>query len=390
MTKNRSANSTIKGYFYQFDHFILQLLNCDNDNDIITVEGVEDVDIKAASEIKLIQCKYFERTEYNHSVIGEALRHLYNHFATSVNKCNYTLYGYYSKGQEKLSIPISRTDFKANFMSLKAFEGATLDDVTIDDFLSHLTVNNRALKYEDQEIQIINKIRSICECSEYVAENHFYNNALRIIKDISVEPDISNRSISKGDFLNKIRTQDVLFNHWFMEKKSLDQYCRMVKKEFFSPTNLSPTERFILIDVDSNITVTDIKTLICNIAKKLSRLSKREATPFCPYIYLNNISDTKVSNILNLIVKDDIVFIDGYDYKDAIFSAKSIVKVANYQNEIKFKIVYNTERLIDIFNANSKTKEIYQFYLTKYYYTNAEHKHEKILISRTEDINKII
>jgi hypothetical protein len=62
---NRSADSTIKGYFYQFDFTILQILNA-SDNDEITVEGIEDVDISNINETIAIQCKYYESTEYNH------------------------------------------------------------------------------------------------------------------------------------------------------------------------------------------------------------------------------------------------------------------------------------------------------------------------------------
>ena len=46
MAKERSAIATIKGYYYQFDYFILQLLKCNNETDSICIEGIEDVDLK--------------------------------------------------------------------------------------------------------------------------------------------------------------------------------------------------------------------------------------------------------------------------------------------------------------------------------------------------------
>ncbi len=39
--KDRNAVSTLKGYFYQFDFSILQLLNLDNMADKVTIEGYE-------------------------------------------------------------------------------------------------------------------------------------------------------------------------------------------------------------------------------------------------------------------------------------------------------------------------------------------------------------
>lgn len=43
-TRSREAISTIKGYYYQFDYFILQLLQLRDDDDSVRIEGIEDVD----------------------------------------------------------------------------------------------------------------------------------------------------------------------------------------------------------------------------------------------------------------------------------------------------------------------------------------------------------
>ncbi|WP_431067029.1 hypothetical protein [Methylotuvimicrobium sp.] len=61
---DRIADSTIKGFLYQFNKTILEIANAD-DEDVITVEGVvEDVDVLSASgELEAIQCKYHESKE---------------------------------------------------------------------------------------------------------------------------------------------------------------------------------------------------------------------------------------------------------------------------------------------------------------------------------------
>lgn len=58
MPHSRVADSTIKGFIYQFNKTILEIL--DSTTAIIHVEGiVEDVDIyKADNSIRAIQCKY--------------------------------------------------------------------------------------------------------------------------------------------------------------------------------------------------------------------------------------------------------------------------------------------------------------------------------------------
>ena len=60
---DRTATDTIKGYFYQFDLSILQLLELDDESDKITVEGIEDIDIDNATTQTAIQCKYHESVE---------------------------------------------------------------------------------------------------------------------------------------------------------------------------------------------------------------------------------------------------------------------------------------------------------------------------------------
>lgn len=57
----RAAVDTIKGYFYQFDFTIIKLLELSNDTNTIVVEGIEDIDIKTATDETAVQCKYYAK-----------------------------------------------------------------------------------------------------------------------------------------------------------------------------------------------------------------------------------------------------------------------------------------------------------------------------------------
>lgn len=74
MSRGRDAIDTITGYYYQFDYYILQLLNLTKDTDTVIIEGVEDVDISEDGIQKAVQCKYYAKTEYNHSIIASPIR----------------------------------------------------------------------------------------------------------------------------------------------------------------------------------------------------------------------------------------------------------------------------------------------------------------------------
>ncbi|MCP8647834.1 hypothetical protein NKX15_02815 [Streptococcus suis] len=97
MVKTRSANETIKGYFYQFDTAILKLLEEENEDAIIVVEGVEDVDIEKDNGSQFIQCKYYEKTSFNNGLIKGPIREMYKHFLVHRKDKNfiYKIYGFY-------------------------------------------------------------------------------------------------------------------------------------------------------------------------------------------------------------------------------------------------------------------------------------------------------
>lgn len=392
MARSRSATATIKGYYYQFDYFIHKLLNCGNDTDTVCVEGIEDIDINTALETTAIQCKYYAGTEYNHSIIAEPIKYMLDDFLnTSTPRIRYKLYGYYSSGQTKLTLPLTCDSFKSNFLKLKVFSGVELEDDIIHDFLSMLEIDINASDYDKQIADIINSLKSTFSCNEFDAEYYYYNNSLRLVKELSIDPDISKRTISKKVFLDQINKKEALFNEWFISLKGIDNYCSKIKREYFSQTNLSPHERFFLIECDSLISDTEIKTLLISIGRKYSKISsRRDPSTFCPYIYIHNLNPDRLKNILKNLHDDEYIFIDGYDYKNSEFSVKSICRKATYHNQIKLKFIYSLDSLTDIFAYTRITKEIYQFYVDKAFYENDVHKHIKIPIDKMNNLIKIL
>ena len=66
----RQADSTIKGYIYQFNKSILEIL-LSSEDELIIVEGViEDIDIQSVTSTTTIQCKYHEDQNYSISSIA--------------------------------------------------------------------------------------------------------------------------------------------------------------------------------------------------------------------------------------------------------------------------------------------------------------------------------
>lgn len=115
---NRDATDTIKGYFYQFDHYIMEILKSPNENAPVYTEGIEDIDIVNLNKTIAVQCKYYEKTTYNHSVIKESILFMLRHYKENKDKnIFHHIYGHYKSGKEKLPKDLDIEFLKTHFLT---------------------------------------------------------------------------------------------------------------------------------------------------------------------------------------------------------------------------------------------------------------------------------
>ena len=397
----RSATATIAGYIYQFDYTIKCLLDLSNDNDFVDIENIEDIDVHSCTENTAIQCKYYEKTEYNHSITAKPIRLMLSHYASVKNDTtqpvDYILKGFYQSGQEKLTTPITVDFLKNHFLTYtekgtkqKHHDNLGLSDNDLTDFLSKLTIDINAEKDSIQFQSIISKLKLLFSCDDFEAEHHYYNNALKVVSHTAKQSDINQRRITKRDFINQINKKEILFNKWFVEKKGEKSYYAELRKKYF--TTLNANERFFLIEVASNFSKQDLKDLLLTISDKWAKISKREVNPFCPYIYLHNIKEADLIELKTELSNDNLRFIDGYDFKGALFSQQSLTQSANHKNQIKLKFIDTIDNLKLVLQIKGKTQEIYQFYLSESFFEpdNEYKKHIKIQVKDLLSVKEII
>jgi hypothetical protein len=401
---DRTAIDTIKGYFYQFDFSILKILELPNDTDSVIIEGIEDLDIKTATEENAVQCKYYSKTEYNHSVISKPIRLMLSHYSEvkngTKNRINYNLYGFYQSGQHKLTLPIDIDFLKNNFLTytkdkVKYYhhEDLGLSDIDLNDFLNLLTININALEYDAQLNQVFESLKLCFNCTAFEAEHFFYNNSLKVIKEIAIESDINDRRVRKLDFIRRIDSKNILFNEWFIQFKGEKRFFADLRAKYFSALNTSPFERFFLIEISHiGYSRAELKELLFLISKKWSKISKRESKPFCPYVYIHNLTHNELVELKSEMYDDDFVIIDGFDFAGSAFSPKSILRKANFNNQIKLKFVNEINHLILTINEIKKSKYVFQFYLNNPFFEleQPSTKHTKIQIKKISDIKEII
>lgn len=400
---DRSAVDTIKGYFYQFDLSIKKILELPTENDYVDIECIEDIDIYTVNDTTATQCKYYAKTEYNHSVIKPAVMHMLSHYKNNNNagsaKIEYYIYGHYASGQEKLNWPISLDFLKENFLTYTKSKVTHyhhlelgLSNQELQDFLSRITIDNNSISFEQQFNEIINLLTTKFKCKQFEAEYFYYNNALRIIREKSILQNPSDRRLTKKDFLTLIDTSKILFDVWFVAKKGKIEHFKKLRETYFSPLNISKKNRLFLIDAtDQTIQLYQIIDVISVIQKKWSKISKYEPSPFCPFIHVYGLPDDKLF-LLKKTIYQNIKFIDGFDYHSADFNPISLLTEPSLQNSIKLKFIHKLEHVTEIINASKQITHIFQFYTTIEFfnYENTIVKHLKIQISSIEDIKEIV
>lgn len=403
--KDRSAVDTIRGYFYQFDLTILSLLQLRDKTASIDVENIEDIDITQCEETTAIQCKYYDKTEYNHSLISKPIRYMLADFkqrlGSNRSRIKYHIYGKFHSGQDKLALPFDAVFLKKHFLTYKlkgqqhyyhAEEGISDEDLA--EFISFLTIDITGKTIKDQYVGILSALKNIFRCCEFEAEHYYYNNALHCIRDLATNSDAGCRRISKETFLNRINEKRILFNRWFIELKGRKAFLDSIRKQYFlCGLNTSPFERFFLIDCAlPGYDRASLKSILMIIQKKWSKLSPREPQSFCPYVLLHNLNEPELIQLKSELHAEGCFCIDGVDFQGALFSPNSLCRQATYGNGIKLKIINHLQCIEPLVAEIRKTKEIYQFFFTAPFFEphTKSIKHVKVQLESLLDIEEVV
>ena len=411
MSKPRSAISTIKGYFYQFDKSILEILEQSNETDMVTIEGIEDIDIENSDERNFIQCKYYEKTDFDNSIIRKPIQLMFRHYLenrTDPKDKNFTyrLYGYYNKGHEKL-LELTTENLKTYFLDFSKFgvidesgnsnyqiknkKGEvifeeTVEDDDIEDFKNHLFIDIKADSYENQIEKIKSKIQN--DLSDYSEEDIelIYFNALKIIKDLACEHNIEKRQISKKEFWDRIKTKNYYFERWMSELLEWKNYKKNIHKKYFPRvSNLSPAHRFFILDCQGE-SVNNVKNVISEISRKYSRLIHQ----FSPYVYLyNTLNVDFVTELKEKLYEDGCFFKDGFPFKNSKFRFQEMLIKPDKFNRISVRILEHPINLSIVLQKLVEVERVDQLPINLYIFNKSNQLNLEIGNLDNRDYSKI-
>ena len=377
--KDRSATATIKGYFYQFDQTIVRLLESSKNASVI-VEGIEDIDLNDGEDSAFVQCKYYEGTEYNHSVIKDAVINMLKHFHSmgcpDSQTFKYRLYGHYRSGHSKLIHPFDDTFLKNNFLTYtrsktehKVHEELSITLSQLASFRTLLDIDLNAPSYEDQQKKVIQLlIAEIAGCTAEDAQIFYYPNAINVIQGLAVEADELRRKITKENFLKNINRKDIIFNLWIQQKFGAAYFAKLIRRKFFTSnaTKMSKASRIFVFDMEGENQVSKTAEMLIKLGEFFSH-REHVRTPsqdrFCPYVLLRGVTPAELIEIKSCLWRQGVQFNDGYPFHGADFSAALLAADPTKENLSLIKFIPSDDQLAPIVSAiTGLVIEIYDFY----------------------------
>lgn len=261
--KSRAADATIKGYHYQFDKTILEILRSTN-NQPVKVEGLEDVDIHDMGALICIQCKYLKAQKYGDPHLREPLAEMIRSYVArpaGTTPIKFRLYAHFGQGHLPQSIDLQRLqrilrwqprDTRKQPRDYQAENGWT--DQQLNDFLAALSLEN-AKDYTEQWRELVTAMASAYQAHEREVELHYYSNALHRVITMAGSKDSKLRTVTRSSFLKDTKVDRVLFNIWFQRFLGQKAWLRRQSEEISRHTTRS-TDKWIFLD-PSNLPLDD-------------------------------------------------------------------------------------------------------------------------------------
>lgn len=319
---NRSAHASLKGYYYQFNKTLLEILKADN-SETITCEGIEDIDISNKDQLETIQCKHYEASDKEHFTLGliyEPVIRMLVHYKNNSNYCDkYKIFIYLKKETPNTTRQLSYDDLQqvlktTNIKLTKLLTDnslSSIENTKLDDFISKLTIEF-ANNYEDLVKEIY------CNFNKFGFNNEeidvlFLPNAIHKIAKLSINKNLNERKITQKVFLDELKSEKkTILSKWVRELQTYDKIIKSKRKELSKLLNYNQRERLFLIDESALEDFISISSFLQKYVGKYSYKPLHKSLPiFCfkcdiqnYHSILKSLYDTKINYQDGLVVDE--------------------------------------------------------------------------------------
>jgi len=366
MKKEDGAYYAIKGFVYQFDKTILEILNQTDDEAFVKIEQEQDLEY----ENYVVQVKYYE-TKYKPAQqkqkIKDATLKLMTDFASDETK-NYCLYIYFNGKLPKVTKYSSVNELDKLLGNKSQLFHESFKEKFIKNFI--------IIYATDYQIQFKNVIAKIQEEFKRKDDAYIYHALIRdylfklVIDNAIINAD--KRECSKQDvkiLIGKAKSKNIYSD--YSEILGEEKYLRFLKKQF--PKVDFTYNNYLFIG--ENITATSsysFAQLIKSLAEKYFDKKSLKAQPFNIIIDKPEIELTEIKKQL---IRFNVKFNDGYEgygeFSEQIFNEIPLVtdskpKLSSYSVRLisfaSFITIKNTitPDMVYIFGNNLKIEDMFK------------------------------
>lgn len=379
---SRDATATIRGYMYQFDATIRAILKLPKGKHI-DVEGIEDFDIGGDDPTDLFQCKYYAAQRLTPAELRDATLPMLKGFlsldASVQKKRRFHLYGYYKDSTPGESHPtlqdlkdalVQRKRVKkaggkisTQVTNLQTALGATDADLQL--FAKRLTIHIGD-EYEEHKRQAVAELKTAMGVSLVEAREHLYSSALTHVTALATGDTLAKRRITKDKFCSQLLPSRTLLSAWMLREMGDPAFCRDMRQRHFSRQNIDAAQRFFIVDCTRPVSADDLLSLIHTLRRKWSSHTVRRkpaAERYAPYVYLRGLAAGDLVALKSGLQGDGVMFVDGYAFAGADFSAEKVAQPQIYPNGVSLRFLNCEADLINTLSSVSGQRCVYDFFI---------------------------
>ncbi|MBD3362260.1 hypothetical protein GF362_00900 [Candidatus Dojkabacteria bacterium] len=318
----------IKGFEYQIDKTVFEILESTNETDPIGVEIIEDI----SSKNFVIQVKYQETQAFTPSKIKTPVINLLNNFRDD-NEKNYFLYASFAsyKRYEKFV----GEDRHLSLKNLNKILGNKKDQFSKkikNDFIKKFVLDF-APDFQQQFQQVIRKLQDeeLGLASNTDEAIFYYSNIVDYIrKKITKTINPEDRVINRKELMDYVKSgKNIIFNSAFLEFKGEEKYLAFIKKKFSKI--IRKEENLVMLGKVKHDPSYNMGKLILAVVEDYK--GKKPQIDINPITFV--VPDDHVEEAKKVIVGYDVNFNDGYEnisFNSSIFFEKPLKEKKTLSN----------------------------------------------------------
>jgi len=322
----RQADSTIKGFLYQFNKSILEIIK--DATTTVTVEGlIEDIDSHTADgTCHAIQCKYHESAEsFNLSQIYKPVLQMLESFSNGNDNVQRKIFIHIPTESASREMRLTNADIneilKTANKDLRKIINRINPGYIISDFTSQLKIEFGPSLSELEE-QVKKGLALALEPGIDV-EGLAYPNALTLISKISAEKSPEKRLLTRKLLIENIRSQkDIAINKWTRYTRSKNAALKILRSQLSIGFAGNAVRRVIYIDSESIDNFSE--NIIAFICGYLEKYQHKQTHIHPPIFLLKESSDINCPDIIARLYKKGVSTEDGY--AGSLFTISKFIK----------------------------------------------------------------